>query len=326
MAIRRRIHKKHICVVFLGMTTFLIYLISESRNPETLELGQPQWDDPGPYHVAYPRNYKFIMDDTPVCKSRDPFLLLMVVVAPADVAARDVIRKTWAKEKVVLGQMVDILFLMGLPTGAHAEQQQQKLQAENQQNHDMIQSNFEDSTYNLTIKTMVMMEWLAANCQKTTFVMKVDSDIFLNVQNLVKHLLDPSTATQNYVTGLVIENRPVLRNPYIRFYMPREIVAEPVYPPYPLGTAYVMSLDVAVNILTVSREVKPINIVDVYLGMCLKHLNVSPINSPEAYTFVKDPIHPLSNCSLSKAVAVATVDTTMMMNYWKKSKDPETKC
>ncbi|GAA6221681.1 beta-1,3-galactosyltransferase 5-like isoform X1 [Lates japonicus] len=326
-----------ICSLLL-VTIILIYFNcdrrSGSRNSPAHRVAQslsspsggPQWEDPGPYHVAYPRNYKFIMDDTPTCKTRTPFLIVMVPVAPSNVAARDTIRKTWGNEKMVLGQLVETIFILGLPGGADAEQQQEKLKQENEQHHDLIQSNFQDSYRNLTIKTMVMLEWLAMHCTMVSYVIKVDSDMLLHVPNLVKLLLDPSTAKQNYMTGLVWWHSPVLRNPFNKFYMPRYVIAEPEYPPYPLGMAYVMSLDLPGKILSVSPQIKPIYIEDAYLGMCLKRLDISPTDPPEKTMFIVDPQHPLSSCSLSKVIAVTTTDIPQMMSYWARSREPGAKC
>ncbi|XP_070684204.1 beta-1,3-galactosyltransferase 2-like [Pempheris klunzingeri] len=281
--------------------------------------------DPGPYHVAYPRNYKFIMDDKLACKSAT-FVVVMVPVAPSNVAAREAIRKTWGSEKLVLGQLVETFFMLGLPGGADAGQQQEKLKQENLQHHDLIQSDFQDSYHNLTIKTMMMLEWLTAHCSKASYAIKIDSDVLLHVQNLVKLLLDPGTAKQNYMTGLVWWHSPVLRNPFNKFYMPRDVIAEPEYPPYPLGMSYVMSSDLPAKLLGVSPLIKPIHIEDAYLGMCLKRVGISPTDPPEENMFIVDPRHPLSDCSLSKVIAVTTTSIPQMTSYWQRSKEPGAKC
>lgn len=286
----------------------------------------PQWSDPGPYHVAYPGNYKFIIDDTPTCRNITPFLVLMVPVAPRDKAARDSIRKTWGSEKRVLSKLIETLFILGLPTGTDAAHQQEKLKQENQQHHDLIQSNFQDSYHNLTIKSMIMLEWLAANCVKTSYVMKIDSDIFLHVKNLVKLLLDPSIAKKNYITGLVWWHSQVSRNPFNKFYMPSYVIAEPEYPPYPLGMSYLMSSDLPGKIVEVAPHIQPLFIEDVYLGMCLKHIHISPTDPPEETMFIVNPWHPLSGCSLSKVIAVTTKSITQMITYWQRCRQSDAKC
>lgn len=335
----RRRHKKNIAICITGVLTFFFaYLYFDDelnkwntpghrgiKTPSPLAT-EPQWEDPGPYHVAYPRNYKFIIDDTPACKNTTPFLVLVVPVAPTDVEARDAIRKTWGNEKLVLGQRVETVFILGLPGGADAEQQQEKVRQENLQHHDLIQSNFQDSYRNLTIKTMMMLQWLVAHCTSASYVMKIDSDMFLHVQNLVKLLLDLNTAKQNYMTGLVWWHSPVLRNPLNKFYMPKGVIGEEEYPPYPLGMSYVMSMDLPGKILGVSSQIKPLYIEDVYLGFCLKLLGISPTDPPEKTMFIVNPWFTLSGCSLSKVVAVTTTSIKQMTSYWQNSRQPEAKC
>ncbi|TMS23431.1 Beta-1,3-galactosyltransferase 2 [Larimichthys crocea] len=204
------------------------------------------------------------------------------------------------------------------------KQQQERLKQENLQHHDLIQSDFQDSYRNLTIKTMMMLEWLVAHCVKASYIMKVDSDIFVHVYNLVKLLLNPNTAKQNYMSGLVWWHSPVLRNPSNKFYMPEAVIAEPEYPPYPLGMAYVMSLDLPGKILGVSPQIKPLYIEDVYLGLCLTRLGISPIDPPENTMFVVKTTHPLSDCSISKVIAVTTTSISQITSYWKRSK--QAKC
>uniref|UniRef100_A0AAV2LGU4 Hexosyltransferase n=1 Tax=Knipowitschia caucasica TaxID=637954 RepID=A0AAV2LGU4_KNICA len=285
------------------------------------------WEDPGPYHVAYPRDYRFLLEDTAVCKDPSPFVLLVVPVAPADVAARNLIRSSWGRQAEVRGRLVRSLFLVGVDSSLGAHTVQLKLQQESQQYHDLVQSNFIDSYRNLTIKTMVMLEWLAAHCSSSaTYVVKVDSDMFLHVPNLVDLLLQPDTPKNNYMSGLVWWHSPVLRNPWDKFYMPREVIAEEEYPPYPLGMTYIMSLDLPHKILSVSREIKPIFIEDAYLGMCLKRLQISPTNPPAQDMFLVNQPHPLSPCALSRVVATTTTGAQLMMNYWRRSQQPETRC
>ncbi|XP_022072304.1 beta-1,3-galactosyltransferase 5-like [Acanthochromis polyacanthus] len=325
---RRDLKRTAVCAL-VAVLVFFLYLNTERqfgntgaptyrKHSASPSAAEPQWEDPGPYHVTYPRNYKFIMDDTPTCRTTTPYLILMVPVAPHDVATRDIIRKTWGNEKLVLGELVETVFIVGLPGGSDAEQQQDKLKQENQLHHDLIQSNFRDSYHNLTIKTMVMLEWLAEHCASSAFVMKIDSDIVLHVENLVRLLLDLGTPKQNYMTGLVWWHSPVLRNPFIKFYMPRSVIEESEYPPYPLGMAYVMSLDLPAKILGVSHQIKPIYIEDAYLGMCLKRLGISPTDPPDKAMFLVTPEHPLSNCSLSKVIALTTTSTLQMTSYWER--------
>lgn len=282
--------------------------------------------DPGWYYVNYPRNYKFIIDNANVCQKTSPFLVVMVPVAPGESDARNAIRETWGNEKPVLGRQVVTLFFLGLPAGSNKAKLQEKLVEENRRHRDLIQSDFQDSYHNLTIKTMMMLEWLNVSCGSASYVMKIDSDVFLSVRNLVKLLVDPSTAKQNYITGLVWWHSKVSRNIFNKFYMPRSVIADAEYAPYPLGMSYVMSSDVPRKIVGVAPHIKPLFIEDVYLGMCLKHLGIEPTDPPQETMFIVDPSHPVSSCSLSKAIALMTDNIAQMRNYWRISLQPDTNC
>lgn len=318
-------NRKQALVGVLGVISFFL-LLSFCHMACSIWFSVLRWGDPRSYYVAYPRNYTFVIRDTPVCKNSSPFLLLMVPVAPSGRAARDAIRRTWGSERRVLAQPVETLFVLGLSEGAGATEQQEELRRESRQYRDLIQSDFLDSYRNLTIKTMMALEWVAANCLHASYVMKVDSDVFLHVENLVRLLLDPSTARENYMTGLVWWHSKVLRFPFTKLYMPRQVVPEPEYPPYPLGMSYVMSMDLPAKILGVSRQIKAVFIEDVYLGMCLKHLGIPPTDPPEDTLFLLDPWHPLSNCSLSKLIATTTKSIQQMVVYWQWSREVGGKC
>lgn len=289
-------------------------------------LSPPPWKDPGPYHVAYPGNYSFTVDEPDVCKTRTPFLVLMVPVAPGNRASRWAIRRTWGGVPRVQGRTVLTLFILGLPGGPDADEHQENVRQESGAYHDLIQSDFLDSYLNLTIKTMMMLEWLSTRCLGASYAMKVDSDVFLNVQNLVKMLQAPDTPREDYVTGLVWWHSLVVRERDRKFFMPREVVAGPEYPPYPLGLGYVMSIDLPAKILGVSCRVRPIYIEDAYLGMCLKLLGISPTDPPRSDMFRVDPVFALGRCGLSKVVAVTTKDVAQLLWYWEANRKPGRPC
>ncbi|KAK2817368.1 hypothetical protein Q5P01_025559 [Channa striata] len=231
------------------------------------------------------RNYHFIMDNMNVCKNETPFLVLMVPVAPNDVAARDAIRQTWGKESLVQGKVVYTLFMLGLSSGGDVKQQQEKLKQENLQHLDLIQSDFMDTYFNLTIKTMVIMDWLANRCPTAAYAMKIDSDMFLNIDNLVSMLQKPEIPKMNYLTGMLMWNRPVVRSKNSKWYVSEEMYPDPQYPTYTLGMGYVFSNDLPLKIVEASKSVKPFNIEDAYIGVCMKNLGLQITSPPDPSQF-----------------------------------------
>ncbi|XP_026158889.1 beta-1,3-galactosyltransferase 2-like [Mastacembelus armatus] len=277
------------------------------------------------YHEAYPGNYHFIIDNTEVCKNKPPFLVLLVPVAPNNVVARDAIRQTWGKENLVQGKVVITLFMLGLSGGSDAEQQEEKLKEENLQHHDLIQSDFMDTYLNLTIKTMVIMDWLATRCRTAAYAMKVDSDMFLNIDNLVIMLQKPGIPKVNYLTGLLMWNRPVIRSKDSKWYVPEEMYPDPEYPTYTLGMGYVFSNDLPEKYVEVSKSTRPFNIEDAYIGMCMKKLGLTPTSPPDPSQF-KAYSTGYNRCEYSKIITYILSSSEQLVKYWTDLKKPGPPC
>ncbi|KAM9857547.1 beta-1,3-galactosyltransferase 1-like [Aulostomus maculatus] len=286
-------------------------------NKSTTELPRgPQ------YHLAYPRNYRFIMDNPEACKTNIPFLVLMVPVEPKNVAARDAIRQTWGKENLVQGSTVLTLFMLGLSQGA---EEQEKLHQENKMHRDLIQSDFVDSYRNLTIKTMVIMNWLVTHCPTATFAMKVDSDMFLNIDNLVIMLQKPDVPRLNYLTGMLMWDRPVLRSKDSKWYVPEEMYPESRYPTYALGMGYVFSNDLPLKFVEICKSIKPFNIEDAYIGMCMKKLGLDLKSAPNPSQF-QAYNHKYNRCEFSKVITYILGSAQELVNYWTDLKKPGPPC
>ncbi|CAF90122.1 unnamed protein product [Tetraodon nigroviridis] len=206
--------------------------------------------------------------------------------------------------------------------GEAAEELQQQLVEESREHGDLVQGDFLDCYKNLTIKTMVMLEWLQAHCSGASYAMKIDSDTFLNVPNLIRMLADAPTS--NYMTGLVARNGPVLRDPNSKWYLPAEVYPDPVYPPYALGLGYVLSMDLPPKLLEASRQVRAVYIEDVYLGMCLQFLGLSPTDPPRGGYFQVFPVA-YSRCAYSTLIAT-TADNQDRVKVWEDFKRPGPPC
>ncbi|KAM4744882.1 beta-1,3-galactosyltransferase 1-like isoform 1-T2 [Anableps anableps] len=278
---------------------------------------------PGPYLVEYPYEYHLDINEQLKCEQEKPFVVLVVQVAPRNRAHRDTIRSTWGSEKLVGGQVVTLLFLLGRQAGDDAQQVRQQLLQESAEHHDLLQGDFVDCYKNLTIKTMVMLEWLSSYCSGAAYAMKIDSDMFLNVPNLVALLLGAPRA--DYMTGLVAHGGAVLRDPNSKWFLPVEVFSETVYPPYALGLGYVLSLDLAKKLLGASRHVKALYIEDVYLGLCMRHLGIHPTDPPSWSSFNVFPVS-YSRCAFSKIIATTTQESTDRVQMWRDFKRPGRYC
>uniref|UniRef100_A0A4W5M3L8 Hexosyltransferase n=1 Tax=Hucho hucho TaxID=62062 RepID=A0A4W5M3L8_9TELE len=321
---RTQLKKRRWCrTSFLGLFLFLVVMVimmmvilknwisPSTTNPEaTMSVAIQE-----KYHVEYPHDYSFILDEPEKCREQNPFLVLMVPVAPYNREAREAVRSTWGSERQVLGKEVRLFFLLGLPSGEETEQLQEKVLQESKEHQDLLQSNFIDSYKNLTIKTMVMMEWLSSRCPNASYAMKIDSDMFLNVNTLVNMLL-LHAPKQNYMTGMVARRAAVLRDPSSKWYLPTEVFHETVYPPYALGLGYVFTLDLPRKLVEASRHVKAVYIEDVYLGLCMRHLGIRPINPPSSSLF-QGYAGAQDRCHYSSVITTILRTSQQLLDIWK---------
>ncbi|XP_058485230.1 beta-1,3-galactosyltransferase 1-like [Solea solea] len=286
---------------------------TNQSNNDSVPTTPPPYVSPGPYLVEYPYQYHFIMNEPQKCAEQKPFVVLMVPVAPKNRAHRDIIRKTWGSESVVLDKVVTVIFQLGLYTGEGGEQLREQLLQESNEHRDLIQSDFVDCYKNLTIKTMVMMEWLDAYCSNASYAMKIDSDMFLNVPRLVTML--SNAPKSNYMTGYVERGAIVQRSPRSKWFLPREVFPRSHYPRYALGLAYILTLDLPKKLLEGAKHVKAVYIEDVYLGLCMEHLGINPTDSPDWNYFHYVPV-PYKRCTFSKLIATTTFTQADRMAMW----------
>uniref|UniRef100_A0A8C2WGG1 Hexosyltransferase n=1 Tax=Cyclopterus lumpus TaxID=8103 RepID=A0A8C2WGG1_CYCLU len=157
------------------------------------------------------------------------------------------------------------------------------LEEESRTRGDIIQVNFQDSYQNLTIKTMMMMNWLATHCPNASYVMKVDADSFVNIFYLLGRLR--SSPGRGFITGSVISDGRPRRDMRSKWRVSEELYPDSSFPPYVSGAGYVFSGDLAPRISWASRFVKVIPLEDVYVGLCLRVLGVRPVYSLGLPTF-----------------------------------------
>ncbi|KAM3924669.1 beta-1,3-galactosyltransferase 1-like [Leptodactylus fuscus] len=232
-----------------------------------------------PLAPPYPYPYKFLINQPDKCKNRKPFLVIMVCVGSHDVASRHTIRETWGNERIYDVDVVRI-FLVGLPRVA-PDRTQRLLEEESKVFGDIILQDFTDTYYNLTLKTLMGMEWVAKFCSSASYVMKADVDIFFNVDYLVHELLHPDLPVRNnYFTGDIKAKTGPMRSKAYKWYMPKEIYPNATYPPYCTGPGYVFSADMAKKIYNVAQETRVIPMEDAFIGICLYELNILPTKPP----------------------------------------------
>ncbi len=236
--------------------------------------------------VVNPPSSSSVYQNSHICQrmgddDQDVYLLIIVLSATTERFRRDAIRRTWGNDTFVAEQRVAKVFLLGKSTNDTVEQD---VADENHQYRDICKEDFIDSYQNLTLKTLMGLRWAYAFCPSAKFVLKIDTDTIPNLQRLMKDLQNITSKT-NLVQGHLQSNAHPVRNtgPDIpkytaaqRWVMTIQEYRWSRYPSYVEGPSYLLSSDLLPRILVISRHVKHIKLEDVFIGMILNILGVTP--------------------------------------------------
>ncbi|XP_031467946.1 beta-1,3-galactosyltransferase 1-like, partial [Phasianus colchicus] len=268
-----------------------------------------------PLQPPYPGPYRFLLNEPHKCRSsRPPFLVLLVASQPWDVEGRAAIRRTWGSELSVPGVPVVRLFLTGVHPVFGAELG--RLLAEESSVHrDILQQDFVDTYHNLTLKTLMGLQWVSRHCRAASYVLKADTDVFLNLAFLVHRILRPRRPPRRrFALGYVYRGTGPLRDPRYKWFVPPQVYPHPTYPPYCAGPAYVLSGDVAVAAFGAAQVLPLFNMEDAFVGVCLKFLGVAVTDGPPG-TFNMGRL-PYERCRFSRAVMVHRYEPREVLRIW----------
>lgn len=253
------------------------------------------------------REYGLLINQPALCSGEPgpPMLFMAIKSQVGNFENRQAIRETWGRSGPVRGEasqkrgLVRTVFLLGRQdssTGPHPDMRN-LLELENQRYADILQWDFQDTFFNLTLKDLLFWRWLQRHCPDAAFVFKGDDDVFVRTDalmdflhkrwdehNLFKIYANRSDAGLELFVGDVIVNAMPNREPATKYYIP-ESFYKGAYPPYAGGGGVVYSSSLALRLKEVSERVRLFPIDDVYLGMCLKRLGLSPSHHPGFLTF-----------------------------------------
>ncbi|TNN81556.1 Beta-1,3-galactosyltransferase 2 [Liparis tanakae] len=262
--------------------------------------------------------FPYIINEPDKCadSGHAPFLVLLIATEARQVEARNAIRQTWGNESVAPALGFIRLFLLGRNEGELGLLQQRMLEAESQRHHDIIQQDFLDTYKNLTIKTMMGMNWVAVHCPQAGYVMKTDSDMFLNTEYLIYKLLGPELKLKkNYFTGNNMRGYAPNRNKDSKWYMPPELYPGEKYPTFCSGTGYVFSGDLAGKLYRASLGIRLLHLEDVYVGICLAKLQIDPTPPPNEFLFNHWRVS-YSSCKYSHLITSHGFHPNELLKYW----------
>lgn len=230
------------------------------------------------------RYFPIVINHPEKCKG-DIFILMVIKSVATQHDRREAIRRTWGKEQVLNGKRIKTLFLLGKPSNEEERLNHQKLvEYEDQIYGDILQWDFLDSFFNLTLKETHFLKWFHTYCPSVRYIFKGDDDVFVSVSNILE-FLDVSNHGKDLFVGDVIFKAKPIRRKDNKYYIPEALYNKTYYPPYAGGGGFIMDGPLARRLYGVANTMELYPIDDVFLGMCLEVLDVIPIKHIAFKTF-----------------------------------------
>lgn len=270
-----------------------------------------------------------------------PLLLLAIKSTEMNFKNRQAIRQTWGQVGRVAGQWsnrkgggrggghVRRVFLLG--NGDAGVRLSEALQMESERHGDVLQWDFRDTFFNLTMKDVLFWSWLSRSCKRTLFVFKGDDDVFVNTPRMVAFLLDQLKKPQahktigDFMTGDVITAGLANRVRRSKYFIPYGFY-QGVYPMYAGGGGVVYSGLLARRLLHVSERVHLFPIDDVYVGMCMVRINARPVHHPAFLTFDFPHGEEEKRCSYHTILLVHKRSPVQIVKLWARLKMSQAQC
>ncbi|CAH2311866.1 beta-1,3-galactosyltransferase 2 [Pelobates cultripes] len=267
--------------------------------------------------------YQYIINEPDKCKDQVPFFIFLITTVAKQVEQRQVIRNTWANKANGNSTGVTIMHLFML--GFDKDTDSKFILNESQTYHDIIQKDFQESYNNLTIKTVMGMEWISNYCPQSKYVMKTDSDMFVNTEYLLEMLQQNLPPKTNFFTGAVLRGSVPRRAKESKWYVPFSIYTENYYPNYCSGTGYVFSGDLAPKILRSSYKIKYLHLEDVFIGLCLRKESIDITYPPTSGLFNIYRVT-FSPCSYYKLVTSHSMPSSEILKNWQDMQEHKGQC
>ena len=188
-------------------------------------------------------------------------ILILVTTIPKEIAIRRAIRGTWGRNT----NTTRSVFVFGV---GWSTEEQEILLKESILYGDILQDNYIDSYFNLSLKVLSGYHWWSKNCQNAPFVLRTAGDNFVNTPRIL-HLISSKPSWPRRIIGHCWPPTWPMRVVSDKCYVTFEEYPHGKYIPYCVGTSFITPATTVNLILKTSPNVPYFAIEDVYFGMVM---------------------------------------------------------
>ncbi len=117
-----------------------------------------------------------------------------MIIKPESFDSRKIIRETWARKAIQNSTTFRVLFVVGQ---SKTNQINDQIIEEFNRHGDIIQEDYLDSYFNITIK----VKWMRDYCPRVRFVLRINDHMQVNIFSLINYLRGLHVSQQVYKNG-----------------------------------------------------------------------------------------------------------------------------
>lgn len=221
--------------------------------------------------------YRFIHNPDCYRRTTGRDIIRLTVIVKSEVPSfyqRTVIRNTWGYENQSIPNVsIRTVFNIGIPNS------RLKLNLENEIYHDIIQSDFLDTYWNLTTKTVMGIKWAVQMCKSSDFFLFVNDDVLVVLKRFMEYIRDYKLDKNDLIyMGFVPPpaSRIPLRENVSKHYISYEEYERLDYPPYVSGGAVAFSRSGLDKMYRGIKHAQYLKFEDAFMGLAAEQVGLKP--------------------------------------------------
>ena len=236
------------------------------------------------YHNhAYHRIHYRTVYQPKITPGAETIMFVYSTITAMSAETRKAIRETWGNKTMLQKKGIMLCFVLGKrakPGNAEQRIQESYLSKEHDMYGDILLFDFVDSYQNLTIKTVSMIRWFLNTPNSAKYLIKCDSDVLLNIDNMMPLIQKTYHASPNFILGHNINITAPNRQTASKWFVPLQLYSKIFYPEFVSGTTYVISKTAAELISKNFASMDYLYLEDVFItGLCRYGTGISLVHS-----------------------------------------------
>lgn len=149
--------------------------------------------------------------------------------------------------------------------------------------NDILQGSFYENYRNLTYKHLMGLEWASSECNKVSYILKIDDDTVFNIKKTYE-FLKTLPKDDELLMGYILNYTLPKRNKQNKWYVTFDEYPRSIYPPYLSGWYYIISPKVASLICDEAMYNSFFWIDDIFVtGLLIESLGLKLKQLPDKY-------------------------------------------